>query len=163
QRRKRPVPSCPALPGSYSYLSRLGARSAPFGEANMNAIRLLAVGAVVCLLAAGVRADDKKDKPETKADNAKLIVGKWKITKGNENGPAEGNEVEFGKDGKLTISGERDGNKFKLEGEYKVEGDKFTITRTQNGQENKQEITIKKLDDNKLIVANKDGNESELT
>src|SRR5262245_57126464 len=115
----------------------------------MNAIRLFAVGAVVCLLTAGVRADDKKDKPETKSDNAKLIVGKWKITKAREGGPPEGTLIEFGKDGKVTVNVEVNGEKRMFEGTYKLDGNKFTITREQNGQEVKQEVTIKKLDDTK--------------
>src|SRR5262245_49962751 len=106
----------------------------------MNAIRLFAVGAVVCLLGTTGGADEKK------ADNAKLIVGKWKITKAREGGPPEGTQIEFTKDGKISITVEVNGEKRMLEGTYKVDGDKFTITRSQNGEENKQEVTIKKLD-----------------
>ena len=127
----------------------------------MNAIRLLAASVVACLLTAGVRADDKKD--EKKADNAKLIVGKWKITKARQNGPPEGTQIEFTKDGKISITVEVNGEKRMLEGTYKLDGNKMTITREQNGQENKQDVTIKKLDDTKLVVSGAEDQESELT
>jgi uncharacterized protein (TIGR03066 family) len=123
----------------------------------MKALQLLTAAAVVGLFAAVAGADDKK------GDYAKLIVGKWEITKSHENGPPPGATIEFTKDGKLHIAFEKDGNKVERKAAYKVTGDKFTITHSDGGQEQTVEITIKKLDETTLAVANPEGKESEMT
>ena len=53
----------------------------------MNALRLMALGAIMCLLGAAARADEKK------GDNAKLILGKWEVTAAHEGGPPKGGTV----------------------------------------------------------------------
>jgi hypothetical protein len=40
----------------------------------MNVLRLMGAGAIVCVLAVGIRAGDEKD-------NRKLVVGKWNVVK----------------------------------------------------------------------------------
>ena len=86
----------------------------------MNAARLLAIGAIVCLAASFAAADDKK------ADNAKLIVGKWEVTKADEGTVGVGAVVEFSKDGKMKVTG----GDMTIEGTHKVTGDKVTISFT---------------------------------
>ena len=59
----------------------------------MNTLRLLAVAAIVCLIGSARR--------EEKVDHAKMVVGKWEVTKAEEAHLPEGTIVEFTKDGKL--------------------------------------------------------------
>jgi len=130
----------------------------------MTAMRLLAVGAIVCLLTAGVRADDKKEekKDAKKADYAKLIVGKWEVTKTEGMGPAEGTLIEFTKDGKLVLKGKMGDQEINLEGTYKVDGDKFDFALKFGDQEHKDTITIKKIDGDTMSTANKEGHTVEM-
>jgi uncharacterized protein (TIGR03066 family) len=119
----------------------------------MSALRMLAVGAVVCLAGGGARA----------ADNAKMIVGTWEMTKVEEGGLPKGTVVEFTKDGKVKLTVKKDDKDATLEGTYKVEGDTFTVTMKMGEEERMQTITILKLTDTELHVKNKDGKQSELT
>ncbi|SRR6266568_2105967 len=118
----------------------------------MNAARLLAVGAVVFLGASFAAADDKK------ADNAKLIVGKWEVTKADEGTVGVGAVVEFSKDGKMKVTG----GDMIIEGMHKVTGDKVHISFKKDDQEKSHDLTITKLDDTMLIVTDKDGKKVEL-
>ncbi len=106
----------------------------------MTAMRLLAASLCVCLLGLAARADEKK------SDNAKLIVGKWEVTKGGPDSLPEGTPVEFTKDGKIIIAVKMGDNEVKLEGTYKLKGDKFDIAFKMGDDEHKQTITITKLD-----------------
>ena len=63
---------------------------------------------------------------EKKADNAKLALGTWDVTKTHDGGPPKGGVVEFTKDGKIKVSGEQEGKKQVFEGTYKIEGNKLT-------------------------------------
>jgi len=126
----------------------------------MNAIRLLAVGMVACLLTAGVRGDDKKD--EKKADNAKLIVGKWECTKGEPGALEVGTPVEFTKDGKIILMVKLGDKDMKFEGTYKVTGDTFEMTFKMGNDEHTQTINIKKLDDKVMSTSDKEGKVVEL-
>ena len=81
----------------------------------MNAMRLLAAGMMVCVLTGSARTEDKKP------DNAKLIVGKWEVTKADKELPV-GTVLELGKDGKGKITAKRGGRDDVLEFLYKVEG-----------------------------------------
>ncbi|MFL5338956.1 MAG: TIGR03066 family protein [Gemmataceae bacterium] len=121
----------------------------------MNAMRMLAVAAVVGLLAVGVRAEDKPD-------TAKLIVGVWEVTKTEEGGPPPGSTIEFTKDGKLKISAKMGDQEFKIDGTYKLEGDKFTIMMKMGEQEHTDTITIKKITKTEMSTTDKDGKVVEL-
>src|SRR5262245_16178586 len=114
----------------------------------MNALRVLMAGVIVCLLTAVAQADDKKDeKKETKSDNAKLIVGKWECTKADDGTLPTGTIIEFTKDGKMILTGKMGDQEFKMEGTYKIKGDKFEIGFKMGDAEHNEDITIKKLDD----------------
>jgi uncharacterized protein (TIGR03066 family) len=122
----------------------------------MNATRLLTVGAVVCLLAAGARAEDKPD-------TAKLIVGKWECTKADPEALPVGAIVEFTKDGKLKVTIKMGDQEMVLEGTYKLGKDSFDMVLKVGDNEHKETITIKKISDKELSTANKDGKIVELT
>jgi uncharacterized protein (TIGR03066 family) len=121
----------------------------------MNALKLLAVAAVVCLLGTPARADEK--------DYPKLIVGKWELTKVEEGGLPKGSLIEFTKDGKVMATIKKDDKDATLEGTYKVEGDSFTVIMKTEDKEHKQKITIVKLTESELHIKNEMGRTSELT
>ena len=121
----------------------------------MNALKLVAVAAVVCLLGTAARADEK--------DYPKLIVGKWELTKVAEGGLPKGTVIEFTKDGKVKVMAKKDDKDFDLEGTYKVDGDKLMVTIKAGDNERTQTITILKLTDGQMHTKNEQGNEAELT
>jgi uncharacterized protein (TIGR03066 family) len=118
----------------------------------MKNLYLPAAMAVVCLLAAVVAADEKK------ADNAKLIIGKWEVTASHEGGPPKGGTVEFTKDGKLKVSGEQNGMKMDFDGTYKFDGEKKLILTFKFGDnETPVNLTIDKLDETTFITSSEHG------
>jgi uncharacterized protein (TIGR03066 family) len=123
----------------------------------MNTSRLLAVGVVACVLVVGARADDKKEKP----DHAKLLVGKWEITKVS-NGAQElpvGTVIEFATEGKMKIVAKGDDGKERtLNGTYKLEDGKIHITFNKGeGGGRPLPLTIKAISDKELTLAPKEG------
>jgi uncharacterized protein (TIGR03066 family) len=121
----------------------------------MSTLRWLAVGAVVCLLGGSVRAEEKPD-------YAKLIVGKWEVSKADEGTVPMGTLIEFTKDGKVKLSGTKEGKDFTAEATYKVEGNKFTVTTKQDDKERTQTITIKKISETEMSTENAEGKVVEL-
>jgi uncharacterized protein (TIGR03066 family) len=121
----------------------------------MNALKLLTVAVVVCLVGPAARADEK--------DYPKLIVGKWELTKVEEGGLPKGSIIEFDKDGKVKATIKKDDKEDTLEGTYKVEGDSFTVTMKVGEEERKQKITILKLTDSEMHIKNEMGRMSELS
>jgi uncharacterized protein (TIGR03066 family) len=119
----------------------------------MNALKLVAVAAVVCLMVTGARADD----------NAKLIVGKWTVSKADEGTVEPGATVEFTADGKCKAIHKKGTEEATIEGTYKVDGDKLTMTLKIGDQEQKIDITIKKLTKTDLHTENSEGKKVELT
>src|SRR5437764_15407077 len=114
----------------------------------MNAVRLALAGVLVLGLAIAARAADKDDK---KADSVKdKIVGTWEVEEGK--GLAKGTKVQFTKDGKLVITGMRDGEERKLEGTYKVDGSTLKVTHKRDGEDHTQEIKVTKLDSKQLVT-----------
>jgi uncharacterized protein (TIGR03066 family) len=121
----------------------------------MNALRLFALGAVVCLLASPVVAEEKPD-------YAKLIVGKWEATKADKGTVPEGTLIEFTKDGKVKITGKKDDTDITIDGTYKVEKDTFVLTMKVGDQEKTQTITITKISAKEMATKDKDGKVVEL-
>lgn len=102
-------------------------------------------------------AQDKKE--AKKFDSAKL-VGTWEVTKGMPKGAI----IEMTKDGKMTFTADLGGKELKLEGSYKLDGEKLALTiKTPDGMEIAESLTIKELTDDKLVTLDKDGKEDELT
>ncbi len=119
----------------------------------MKPLAVIAVG-LALLLPAVLAADDKKD------DKAAKLLGTWEITKVEgrfadmpfEHTALRGATLTFTKDGKLVVAQKnRDGQELKLEGTYKVEGDKL-ITKLRGflNEDLSNTETIKKLTDNEL-------------
>jgi uncharacterized protein (TIGR03066 family) len=124
-------------------------------ENPMNGLRWLAVGAIVVTLGGSARAEDKPD-------YAKLIVGKWEVTKADEGTVAVGTVIEFTRDGKLKGTVKKGDEEANIEGKYKVEGDAFMLTMNQGGEERTRKITITKLSDKEMATKNEEGKTVEL-
>jgi uncharacterized protein (TIGR03066 family) len=123
----------------------------------MMGLRLLLVAVAVAVFGGAATADDKK--PDKASDNAKLIVGTWEVTKGDDrNEVAIGDGFEFSKDGrfKATHTGS-DGKVESHEATYEIDGDQLTATYKGSGSKSiTKTYTIKKLTDTELVLAYKD-------
>src|SRR5262245_4447007 len=108
----------------------------------MNALKLLAVGITVCLVASSARAED--------ADLAKMLVGKWEITNAAEGTPPVGTIVEFGKDGKLTVTIKMEDKVVTMEGMYKCDAKKFTCIFKEGDKEKSLVHDVSKITDKEL-------------
>jgi uncharacterized protein (TIGR03066 family) len=107
---------------------------------------MLVTTALACAL-----ADDKKEKP----NYAKLIIGKWEVTKTNSPLDASvGTIFEFSKEGKLTITEIVDGKRESCFGIFTVVADKLQFTLKQPGEEDEEKdpTTIKKLSERELVL-----------
>ena len=111
----------------------------------MNATRLLVAGVLVSLLGGISLADDK-------VDYAKLLIGKWEVTKSDPDTVPPGAVVEFTKDGKIKLAAKKDDKDFTMEGTYKVEKNTFTMIAKMGDQEHKQTITITKISDKAMTT-----------
>ena len=116
----------------------------------MNVLRLLGAGVVDCVLALGVRAEEK-------ADNAKLVVGKWEVVKADADSLPVGAIVEMAKDGKVKVIMKRDDKEVTHEGTYKVDGDKIVVTIKVDDEEHKHTNKIKKISETELVIEHDDG------
>lgn len=101
------------------------------------------IGAVVVLAFAGfTTAQDKKDE---KID-AKKLIGKWE--------PADGKApivIEFTDKGKMSLSIDIGGKSEKIEGTYKLDGNKLEMVMSFGGKEQKETVTITKLTDDEMV------------
>jgi uncharacterized protein (TIGR03066 family) len=129
----------------------------------MKVLRLVFVACVAAVLAAGASADDKKDTKDKDKDKDKVtnvkdkIVGVWELqAKGIPTAPT----MEFTKDGKILMTVKMADREIKVEGTYKVDGDKLmTALKPPMGGANefKQTLTVTKLTDNELDVKDDKG------
>lgn len=95
-------------------------------------------------------AQDKKD-----TDIKAKLIGIWESK--------EGNKVEFSKDGKLKINIKVQEKEISVDGTYTVEGNKLTCSIKDGDTEFFKEIlTIKSVDDKKLVTENLKGKVDEL-
>src|SRR5688572_20814871 len=99
--------------------------------------------AVVLAVVAGATADAQDDK---KID-AKKLVGKWEPKEGKKDAKVT---IEFTKDGKMNVAAEGGGKEFKIEGTYKLDGNKLAMTMKFGDQEMKETVTITKLTDTEM-------------
>ncbi|MCI0702375.1 MAG: TIGR03066 family protein [Planctomycetia bacterium] len=109
---------------------------------------LMGIGLVLALVCGSVTAQEKKDKEKEKEKfDAKKLLGKWES-----NPPKKGESIvmEFAANGKLTMSGDVNGKELKVEGTYKLEGDKLSFELRHMGETSKATITLTKLTDNEL-------------
>jgi uncharacterized protein (TIGR03066 family) len=96
--------------------------------------------------------------PEPSSNRTK-IVGVWEFVK-SDDGTPPGSTLEFTKDGKIKVETKVGDEDLKMEGTYKVDGDKLTVTikETEAKEKDKSEtVTITKLTDNELIVKDEKG------
>jgi uncharacterized protein (TIGR03066 family) len=103
----------------------------------MKLVKVLAVGAVLCLFGSAGRGDEKAD--------AKLLVGKWEVTKADPGTAPPGAVVEFTKDGKVTVTHKQDDKDVSISGTYKLEGKKISFALKVGDEEKTKTITITKL------------------
>jgi uncharacterized protein (TIGR03066 family) len=94
-------------------------------------------------------------------DNAKKIVGKWEITKAGGGAPV-GSVIEFTKDGKLNAVIKIEGMEIKMDGTYKLEKEKLSVTLKTAEMTVEETLTIKKLTDEAMELEDKDKKIDEL-
>jgi uncharacterized protein (TIGR03066 family) len=110
----------------------------------MRLILGLALAAVMGLVAgAAAGQDDKKD---AKIDGKKL-VGRWTPKDAKKEA---GLVIEFAKEGKLILSVDIAGKTEKVEGTYKLDGNKLSMAIKFGEKENKETMTILRLTDEEL-------------
>ena len=86
--------------------------------------------------------DAVNDQDKKKDDSIKTkLVGTWVVEEGK--GLAKGDTLQFTKDGKVTVTHKRDDKERKVQGTYKVEGDKLVTTKTKKGEEKTKTVTTK--------------------
>ena len=115
----------------------------------------LGFGLAVLLVVASAAAQDAKDDKDAKKDkdaiDAKKLVGKWEAQKL----PLGTGLVEFTKDGKLTVTFTFGGKTDKVEGTYKLDGNKLSV----DFKDRKDTSTVTKLTDEELAIKHEKGME----
>ena len=111
----------------------------------MNVLRLMVASVILCVLAVGLRADDEKD-------NAKLVVGKWKVVKASPKTFPIDTVMDLSKDDKAKVVRSRDGKELIHAGIYEVDGAKIIITVKVEGEEQKHVLTITKIKDTDMVT-----------
>ena len=95
------------------------------------------------------------------ASNPKNIIGIWEITKSDDGTPV-GTTIEFTKDGKVKLTTPVGDQKLNIDGTYKVDGDKLTVTiKPSDQKETTDTLTITKLTDKVLITKDQKGKSDE--
>lgn len=122
----------------------------------MKLVKFGALAAVLCVLAGVSTAQDK-------VDYAKMIVGKWQVSKADAGTVPEGTLIEFTKDGKMKVKGKKGEEELTLEGKYKVKDNTFTMSLDIGGETKSRTITITKISKTAMSTKDEDGKEVELT
>jgi uncharacterized protein (TIGR03066 family) len=112
------------------------------------------IGCVAVLVLAGFTgaADDKID--------TKKLIGKWEPAKPGKDEPSF--VLEFADKGKFTVSFTVGGKTEKIEGTYKVDGNKIEVAMSLNGKEVKETHTVTKLTDDEMVSKDSKGKEDTL-
>jgi uncharacterized protein (TIGR03066 family) len=111
--------------------------------------------AVVLALALGATAEAQ----DKKIDGTKLI-GKWAPKEDKKGGSMT---LEFTKDGKLSLAVDFMGKSEKIDGTYKLTGDKLDVTLKFGGDEKKETLTVKTLTDTELETTDTKGKTDSFT
>jgi uncharacterized protein (TIGR03066 family) len=114
-------------------------------EIPMNVLRLVGTSVIACMLAVGIWAADEKD-------NAKMVVGKWKVVKASPGTFPLGTVLDLSKDDMVKVIGKRDDKEFIHEGTYQIDGAKIVITVKVAGEEQKHTLTITKINDTEMVT-----------
>jgi uncharacterized protein (TIGR03066 family) len=101
-------------------------------------------------------ADEKKDE---KVDVKKLL-GKWEPAKPEKDAPVM--ILEMQDKGKFTLHVTFMGKTEKVDGTYKVDGNKIEVEMTFNGKTEKDTLTVVKLTDTEMVTKGKNGKEEAL-
>ncbi len=110
-------------------------------------MRTILIGLIVIPLSLSISAG-ADEKPTEKIEAAKL-VGKWEPL----DGPKEATVVvEFTKEGKTKTTIESKDTTRVREGTYKVDGNKLTLSRIEEGKEESETATVTKLTDTELVT-----------
>jgi uncharacterized protein (TIGR03066 family) len=114
----------------------------------MKTLCAVVLGVCAIVFVNTARADD---------DNAKKILGVWVLEKSGNDLP-EGSTIEFTNDGKLKAILKDKSGDLNLTGIYKITRDKlaFKVTHVDSNTNHEETVTIKKLTDKVLEVADKD-------
>ena len=103
----------------------------------------------ILVLCSGLSAEDKKPDPI----DAKKLSGKWERKEKREGLSL----IEFTKDGKVTVTTVNGDKETKIDGTYKTDGNKLTMTLTVDGKERVRERTVSKLTDAEFTSTNEKG------
>lgn len=121
----------------------------------MKSVSLLVATALLCLISGLGRAEDK-------VDYAKMVVGKWEVTKADAGTVPPGALVEFTKDGKLKVAAKKGDEEVKIDGTYTVEKNKLTMIMKIGTDEKKKTITIVKVTEKVMSTKDEDDKTVEL-
>ncbi len=107
---------------------------------------LIGFGLVLALTCGATAANQQKL-------DGKKLVGKWEPAT-----PKKGEQMvmEFTKDGKIVVTGDMGGKEVKIEGTYKLDGDKLSFVLKFMDIEIKETVTITKLTDTEMEGEDKD-------
>lgn len=119
----------------------------------MKVLGVLLAAAALAGLTGSARGQDKAEK----ADNKKLIVGKWEAVKADEDTLPVGAVVDHTADGKLKVTVKTGGKEEVITGTYAVEGDTVNLTFTLGGKEEKKKLSIKKLTETEYVATDEKG------
>jgi uncharacterized protein (TIGR03066 family) len=111
--------------------------------------------AVALAVAAGAPAQETKGE---KID-AKKLIGKWQPA---EKKDKEAVTIEFAKDGKLYLTADFGGKAEKLEGTYKLDGNKLTVGVKLGDKEQTETVTVTRLTDDELMTEDSKGKKETL-
>jgi uncharacterized protein (TIGR03066 family) len=111
----------------------------------MNMLRLVGVGVIAGMLAVGIGVADE-------TDNAKMVIGKWKVIKASPRTFPLGTILDLRKDDQVKVIGQRDGKEFIHEGTYKVDGAKIILTVKVEGEEQKHVLMVTKINDADMVT-----------
>jgi uncharacterized protein (TIGR03066 family) len=121
----------------------------------MSALKWLSMTTVMVLLSANARAAED-------VDYAKMVVGKWEVTKTEDGSVPPGCTIEFASDGKVKANIKKDGEEKMLDGTYTVEKNTLVVTMKEGGEDKKQTITITKISEKEMSTKGEDGKVVEL-
>jgi uncharacterized protein (TIGR03066 family) len=115
-------------------------------------LRLTLAGMIAVIVTVQVGAVEKAEKP----DYAKLIVGKWEVTKVGPEGvtdlPMTGAVYEFSKEGKMKVTAKKDGKDDSHELDYKIIDNQLQPFA---GEKKGPPSIIRKITDKELILEGK--------
>jgi uncharacterized protein (TIGR03066 family) len=114
---------------------------------------------LTCLLSIGIILTGSASAAPAPKSNQTKIVGVWIVIKSDDGTPPM-TTIEFTRDGKLKVKTKVGDQTLTMEGTYKLEGDKLTVTLITPDEKDKEvtdTVTITKLTDKELITKDQKG------